>query len=184
MAKALTPFSLIGWVEENRDNFPKPVGNKVVWEDTEFIAFISSGNSRNDFHVNPGDEIFFQLQGDARVDLQIDGKRVINPLREGQVLLIPAGVPHAPRRPEGTYGFVVERQRKPGELDSFHWHCETCNSLLHSVEFQLENIEAQFASFLREFDAEDALRTCRSCGSVLPVYQEFTMDSQLNVPVS
>ena len=83
MASALTPFSLMGWIEEHRDQFPKPVGNKVIWQDTEFIAFVSGANSRNDFHINPGDEIFFQLEGDIRVDLQIDGERVINPVRQG-----------------------------------------------------------------------------------------------------
>lgn len=179
MAQALVPFNLMSWIEENRGTFLKPVGNKVIFSDSEFIAFVSGGNSRNDFHINPGDEIFLQLVGDIRVDLQIDGKRVINRVREGDILLVPAGVPHAPRRPEGTYGFVVEHQRKPGELDGFAWHCESCNEQLHSVEFQLADIEKQFAAMLREVDADEAKRTCPSCGEVLQVHQDFTMDSQL-----
>jgi len=179
MAEPLVPFSLLGWIEENRENFRRPVGNKVIWQDGEFIAFVSGGNSRNDFHVNPGDEIFLQVVGDARVDLQIDGERVVNPLREGQLLLVPAGVPHAPRRPEGTYGLVVERVRKPGELDAFRWYCEECNAEIHRVEFQLEDIEAQFAAVLKDFDADEAKRTCKACGAVLAVHEDFTMDSQM-----
>lgn len=179
MAQPLVPFSLLGWIEDHRSDFRKPVGNKVIWSEGEFIAFVSGANSRNDFHVNPGDEIFVQLKGDVRVDLQIDGERVINPLREGEILLIPAGLPHAPRRPEGTYGFIVERKRKAGELDGFQWHCESCNHLMHQVEFQLKDIEAQFAAKLKEFDADEAARTCQQCGAVLEVYEEFTMDSQL-----
>ena len=179
MADPSVPFSLMGWIEDNKDQFHKPVGNKVIWHDGEFIAFVSGGNSRNDFHVNPGDEIFLQVKGDARVDLQIDGERVINPLREGEILLVPAGVPHAPRRPEGTYGFVVERQRKPGELDGFRWHCESCNAEIHRIEFQLEDIEQQFAAKLREFDADEEARTCKACGTVLDVHEEFTMDAQI-----
>lgn len=54
MAPPLKPFSLMQWIEENRDNFRKPVGNKVIWQDSEFIAFVSGANSRNDFHINPG----------------------------------------------------------------------------------------------------------------------------------
>jgi 3-hydroxyanthranilate 3,4-dioxygenase len=104
---------------------------------------------------------------------------VINALREGELLLVPAGIPHAPRRPAGTYGFVVERQRAAGELDSFHWHCEKCNNLVHSVSFQLENIEKQFAGVLKEFDADIDTRTCKKCGDVLNVYEEFTMESQM-----
>jgi 3-hydroxyanthranilate 3,4-dioxygenase len=179
MAPALTPFSLMNWITEHRDEFRKPVGNKVIFSDSEFIAFVSAGNSRNDFHVNPGDEIFLQVKGDIRVDLQIDGERVINPVREGEILLVPAGVPHAPRRPEGTYGLVVERRRRPGELDAFAWHCESCNAKVHSVEFELHDIERQFATVLKEFDADEALRTCDRCGEVLKVYEEFTMDSQI-----
>lgn len=179
MADALTPFNLMSWIEEHRDGFRKPVGNKVIWADTEFIAFVSGANSRNDFHVNPGDEIFFQLVGEIRVDLQIEGKRVINRVAPGDVLLVPAGVPHAPRRPEGSWGLIVERQRQPGELDGFAWHCESCNEKLHSVEFQLADIEQQFADMLREVDADEAKRTCPACGEVLEVHQDFTLGSQV-----
>jgi len=179
MAQSLSPFNLMEWIRRNHDQFHKPVGNKVIWQDSEFIAFVSAGNSRNDFHINPGDEIFLQVKGDIRVDLQIDGERVINPVREGDVLLVPAGVPHAPRRPEGTYGFIVERKRRPGELDAFAWHCESCNAKVHSVEFQLKDIERQFARVLKEFDADESLRTCKGCGEVLKVYEEFTMDAQI-----
>lgn len=180
MAQALVPFRLLDWIDEHRDEFPKPVGNKVIWEDTEFIAFVSGANSRNDFHVNPGDELFFQLQGDIRVDL-IDetGQRVVNPVREGEVLLVSAGVPHAPRRPDGTFGFVVERRRQPGELDAFIWLCEQCDHKLHEIRFQLEDIEKQFATKLKEFDADEAARTCSNCGEVLDVHADFSMDSQL-----
>ena len=179
MAEPLKPLNLMNWIDEHRDEFLKPVGNKEVWLGGEFINFVSGANSRNDFHINPGDEIFIQLKGDVRVDLQVDGKRVINRLREGEILLVPAGVPHAPRRPDGSWGYVVERQRKPGELDRFAWHCENCNTKLHEVEFQLESIVTQFAEKLKEYDADEAGRTCPNCGVVLNVYEEFTMDSQV-----
>jgi 3-hydroxyanthranilate 3,4-dioxygenase len=181
MAKAepLKPVKLEDWIAENPDGFRKPVSNQLVWENGDFIAFVSAGNSRNDFHINPGDEIFVQVKGDVRVDLQVDGERVINELREGEVLLVPAGVPHAPRRPEGTFGFVVERVRRPGELDAFAWHCENCNNQLHRVEFQLEDIIEQFAQCLRDIDADEAARTCDACGEVLEVHTDFTLDSQL-----
>jgi 3-hydroxyanthranilate 3,4-dioxygenase len=183
MAEACVPFNLQEWIEENdqQGNFRKPVGNVVIWtEGTEFITFVSGGNARNDFHINPGDEIFVQLKGDIRVDLiDEEGRRVINPVREGEVLLIPAGVPHAPRRPAGTWGFIVERQRAPGELDSFAWYCESCDEKLHELSFQLDDIMGQFAQMLEEFNADVEKRTCRNCGAILPVYTEFTLEDQL-----
>ncbi len=175
------PFDLMAWVEANKDDFPKPVGNKITWPDSaDFIAFVSGANSRNDFHINPGDEIFVQLKGDIRVDvIDADGRRVINPIREGEVVLIPAEVPHAPRRPEGTWGFIVERVRKPGELDGFAWYCESCDHKLNEVRFQLEDITKQFADYLERFNADEQARTCGNCGAVLPVYDKFEMDDQL-----
>lgn len=183
MAEACVPFSLMQWIEENdrAGNFAKPVGNQVIWtEGTEFIAFVSGANSRNDFHINPGDEIFVQLRGEIRVDI-IDehGRRVINPVREGEVLLIPALVPHAPRRPAGTWGLIVERKRAPGELDGFAWYCESCDTKLHEISFQLEDIMGQFASKLEEFNADEEARTCSNCGAVLPVYTEFGIEDQI-----
>jgi 3-hydroxyanthranilate 3,4-dioxygenase len=176
VAEVLKPFNLMGWIEENRPQFNKPVGNHVMWkEGTEFIAFCSGANARNDFHINPGDEIFFQIQGDIRVDLILDGKRVVNEVREGEILLVPSWVPHAPRRPEGTWGLVVERHRAPNELDSFVWFCENCANKLHEVQFHLKDIEGQVERVLTDVNDDEALRTCDSCGTVLPVYSEFHM---------
>lgn len=95
------------------------------------------------------------------------------------MLLVPAGVPHAPRRPAGTWGFIVERQRKPGELDGFAWYCESCDHKIREITFQLEDIEGQFAGKLEEINASEELRTCPNCGDVLPVYTEFTMEDQI-----
>jgi 3-hydroxyanthranilate 3,4-dioxygenase len=176
-----TPFGLMEWIEQNKDSFPKPVGNRVTWPGSEdFIAFVSGANSRNDFHINPGDEIFVQIKGDIRVDIiDPDGRRVINPVREGEVVLIPGGVPHAPRRPAGTWGFIVERVRRPGELDGFAWYCESCDHKMHEVQFQLEDITKQFAGYLEGFNADSDARTCENCGAVLPVYEKFEMSDQI-----
>lgn len=175
------PFGLVDWIEANKSTFPKPVGNKVLWPNSgDFIAFVSGANARNDFHINPGEEIFLQIKGDIRVDLiDEDGQRVINPVREGEVLLIPAGVPHAPRRPAGTWGFIIERVRQPGELDGFAWYCESCDHKIHEVEFQLEDITTQFAGYLERFNADEQARTCPNCAAVLPVYTGFDMENQL-----
>ena len=73
----------------------------------------------------------------------------------------------------------MERHRQPGELDEFAWHCENCNTQLNRISFQLEDIEKQFAAKLKEYDADEAGRTCPNCGEILNVYAEFTMDSQV-----
>lgn len=176
MADVLKPFNLMGWIQANRSEFNKPVGNHTLWKDgTEFISFCSGANARNDFHINPSDEIFLQLKGDIRVDLILDGERVVNPVREGEIMLVPAWVPHAPRRPDGTWGLVVERHRAEHELDRFVWFCENCANKLHEVEFHLKDIEAEVQQALTQVNGDEELRTCGVCGTVLPVYSEFHM---------
>ena len=50
-----TPYNLKAWVEENRDQLRPPVGNKMVWKDSEFLVMVVGGpNRRKDFHVEEG----------------------------------------------------------------------------------------------------------------------------------
>ena len=173
------PFSLLGWIDDHADELQPPVGNKVVWKDGDFIFMIIGGpNARNDFHIDPADEIFYQLRGDIRVDL-IDGDGVRRPrrVREGEVMLVPAGVPHAPMRPEGSRGLVIERPRAPHELDTLRWYCESCGHVLHETTFHVSDIETELAAALAEFNGDADLRTCDRCGTVLDVATPFSWES-------
>jgi 3-hydroxyanthranilate 3,4-dioxygenase len=172
--RTISPLNLLRWIEENRDAFRPPVANKVIWQDSEFICMVIHGpNSRNDFHVDPGDEIFYQLRGDIRVDIMQDGERQTNLVREGDLLLVPACVPHAPLRPSDTWGLVVERKRRSDELDQLVWFCESCNHELHRTTFNLTNIETELGAAIAHVNADEQLRTCQRCGTVLPIPGEF-----------
>lgn len=93
--RPLVAFGLWRWVEEHRHAFEPPVGNKVVWEDSQFTAMIVRGpNARRDFHVDPSDEIFYMLRGDMTVEYMEGGKRREQVIREGELLLMPAFAPH------------------------------------------------------------------------------------------
>ena len=41
--KPLIAFNLWQWIEEYRQAFAPPVGNKVIWEDSQFTAMIIRG---------------------------------------------------------------------------------------------------------------------------------------------
>ena len=46
------PFSLLSWIAENRHLLQPPVGNKVIWQNQDFICMVVGGpNSRTDYHV-------------------------------------------------------------------------------------------------------------------------------------
>ena len=95
--------------------------------DREFIVMVIGGpNARTDYHVNQGEEFFYQVEGNIVLKVIDDGKPVDIPIKEGEIFLLPGGVPHSPQRPAGSIGLVVERRRKPGELDAFHWYCQGC----------------------------------------------------------
>jgi 3-hydroxyanthranilate 3,4-dioxygenase len=164
----LRAFNFQRWIEENRSALQPPVGNKRVFADGDFVIMVVGGpNSRQDYHVDPGEEFFYQLEGDMVLKTRQDGKAVDVPIRQGEILLLPAGVPHSPQRRAATVGLVIERRRQPGELDGFQWYCEHCDQLLYEEFFQLTDIETQFPPLFERFFSNRELRTCKHCGAVM-----------------
>jgi len=163
----LQAFSLRRWIDENRATLRPPVGNKRVFRDGDFVIMVVGGpNARKDFHVDPGEEFFYQLEGDIVLKTMQEGRAVDLPIREGEILLLPALVPHSPQRGEATVGLVVERRRRPGELDGFQWYCERCGELLHQEFLEVTDIE-KLAPVFERFYASRERRTCSNCGTVL-----------------
>lgn len=165
----LEPVHLMRWIEANRERFAPPVANKEVFPESEFIYQIVRGpNARNDFHIDPGDEIFYQLRGAITVRCRVDGGVRDVRVGEGEAMLVRAGTPHCPIRPAGTWGLVIERKRRPDELDTLAWYCEACGAPLHAERFSCASIETELRAIIERFNASETLRTCR-CGAVLPV---------------
>ena len=163
-------LNLQQWVEDHRELLKPPVGNKMVWQDREFLVMVVGGpNQRKDFHIEDGEEFFYQIEGDITVRVIEDGKLRDVPIREGEMFLLPARIPHSPQRPAGTVGLVIERQRRAGERDHLRWYCEGCEKVLHDVDFQLEDLGKQLKPIIEEFYAKESLRTCDSCGTVMAV---------------
>jgi 3-hydroxyanthranilate 3,4-dioxygenase len=161
-------YNLKAWVEENRDQLKPPVGNKMVYRDREFLVMVVGGpNRRKDFHVEEGEEFFYQIEGDIIVRIMEDGKPKDIHVREGEIFLLPPRVPHSPQRPENTVGMVIERVRKEGELDHLRWYCESCGEILHDAAFQLEDLGTQLKPIIETFYAEQSQRTCEHCGTVM-----------------
>ena len=162
------PFNFKKWIDEHRHLLKPPVGNKLVYEDAEFIVQVVGGpNSRKDYHFDEGEEFFYQLEGDITVKIQEDGKSVDVPVREGEIFLLPPRVPHNPVRGAETVGLVIERKRRDGEKDGLLWFCERCNAKLYEEYFELEDITTQFQGVFKRFYGDENLRTCKSCGSVM-----------------
>ena len=115
------------WIKANAKDFLPPVSNKQLFSHSaDCVLFVSGGpNTRNDYHVNPTEELFFQLKGDVAVRIRpLDGTPPHDVIiREGEMLLLPRWVPHRPQRPKGTLGLIVVFPRPEGELDGLRWYC-------------------------------------------------------------
>ena len=162
------PINFNDWIENNRCLLKPPVGNQVVYKDTEFIIMVVGGpNTRKDYHIDEGEEFFYQLEGNMILRIMENGKAKDIAITEGDIFLLPPKVPHSPQRFENTIGLVIERKRRDGELDGFQWHCDECHALLHEVYFTLTDIVKQLPPIFDRFWANDDARTCKSCSAYL-----------------
>ena len=137
------PFNLTKWIEENRDLLKPPVGNKNLYIDSgDYIVMIVAGpNARKDYHYNETEELFYQIEGNIVVKTQQNGKMIEVPIKEGEMFLLPAQIPHSPVRSANSIGLVIERKREPHHKDGLMWYSEKENALLFEEYFQLNDIE-------------------------------------------
>ena len=172
----LAPFNLNKWIDENRDLLKPPVNNKNLYKEAgDFIVMIVGGpNARKDYHFNESEELFYQLEGDITVKIQLDGQSKEIQIKEGDMFLLPSNITHNPIRGEGTVGLVVEKVRKGTDLsDGLMWFCDECNHKLHEFRFPLEDVEKDFLSRFKEFYTSKELRTCEKCNHEMDVDERY-----------
>ena len=164
----LPPINFKNWIEENRHLLKPPVGNQVVYEDTEFIIMVVGGpNIRKDYHIDEGEEFFYQLEGKMILKIMENGMPRDVKINEGEIFLLPPRVPHSPQRFENTVGLVVERKRHEDELDGFQWYCDECNSLLYEKYISLTDIVSQLPPLFNAFWEDENARNCNECSAYL-----------------
>lgn len=144
---------------------------KVLWQRPESLVFVARGREyRSEFHVNVSDEVTYMIKGTMRLHYRTpDGREEVAVLTEGSTNFMPAGTPHSPRFPPDAFALIIERGRRPGEIDRFHWYCEKCGGHLHEEIFVVADYTKDPVSqaYKRFFDSV-AARTCKACGTVMP----------------
>ena len=177
------PFNLMQWIADHRDEFKPPVMNKQFYSEADdVIIFVSIGpNTRNDYHVNPTEELFYQLKGDIAVRIRPPGEERARDviIREGEMWLCPRMVPHRPQRPKDTIGLIVEFPRVvDGQVrdDGLRWYCPQCDNLVYEASFRLAHIDEDLHKVMNDFwDGPEARRTCDKCGYVITRAPEFDL---------
>lgn len=164
----LTTFNFLQWIEDHRERLRPPVCNQVVFQDSEFIVMVVGGpNTRTDYHWDPGEELFYQIEGDMLLKTVQDGRIVDVPIREGEMLLLPAEVPHSPQRFADTAGLVIERKRRQDEEDGFMWFCDGCGYKLYEEYLHVSDIVSQLPPVFERFYSDPDHLRCDACGQVM-----------------
>jgi 3-hydroxyanthranilate 3,4-dioxygenase len=143
----------------------------VLWQQPGSLAFIARGRTyRSEFHINPTDEVMLMVKGEMNLHYRTpEGEEKIAVIPEGSSIHTPAGIPHSPRFPADAYVMVIERARVKGEEDVFQWFCPECDNKLHEERFGVADYGTDpVAQAYRNFFFNEAHRTCKSCGHVMP----------------
>ena len=167
--KSLTAFNLLEWIDQHRDKLRPPVCNQQVFEENDFIVMVVGGpNSRKDYHLDEGPELFYQVEGHMVLQVIDNGERKDITIGEGEMLLLPPRVPHSPQRFADTVGLVVERKRLEHELDAFMWFCDSCNNKLYEERVYVDDIVGQLPPIFDRFYSSEDNRRCDHCGTITP----------------
>ena len=144
------------FVDANKSRLVPPVSNCMLFSGNHLKVMIVGGpNQRDDFHVERGEEFFYQLSGQMNLDVMQMGRRMRIPIEEGSVFVLPAGVPHSPQRYENTIGLVVERTRSADELDALQWYVPGTNRLLYREVFYCADLGTQLKGVIERFVASE-----------------------------
>ena len=167
---SFTPFNFKGWIDAHRDLLKPPVANKLVFDAAGMTVMVIGGpNRRTDFHDDPVEEFFYQLEGDMVLKIAEQGSIYDVPIGAGEVFMLPPHVRHSPQRPvPDSIGLVVESPRVGDMLDGFEWFCFACGGLVHRVEISVSNIVTDLPPLFEAFYADERARTCAACCTLHP----------------
>ncbi|XP_023411082.1 3-hydroxyanthranilate 3,4-dioxygenase isoform X2 [Loxodonta africana] len=153
------PVRVKTWVEENRASFLPPVCNKLLHQEQLKIMFVGGPNTRKDYHIEEGEEVFYQLEGDMVLKVLEQGKHRDVVIRQGEIFLLPAGVPHSPQRFANTMGLVIERRRLQTELDGLRYYVGDTVDVLFEKWFYCKDLGTQLAPIIQQFFSSEQYRT-------------------------
>ncbi|XP_006839465.1 PREDICTED: 3-hydroxyanthranilate 3,4-dioxygenase [Chrysochloris asiatica] len=153
------PVRVKTWVEENRASFLPPVCNKLLHQEQLKVMFVGGPNVRKDYHIEEGEEVFYQLEGDMVLQVLERGKHRDVVIRQGEIFLLPAGIPHSPQRFANTVGLVIERRRQQTELDGLRYYVGDTVDVLFEKWFYCEDLGTQLAPIIQEFFNSEQYRT-------------------------
>ncbi|XP_026858381.1 3-hydroxyanthranilate 3,4-dioxygenase isoform X1 [Electrophorus electricus] len=147
------------WIKENESSFLPPVCNKLMFFHQLNIMYVGGPNIRKDYHIEEGEELFYQIRGDMVLKVIENGKHKDVKIREGEMFLLPARIPHSPQRQANTVGLVVERRRLHSERDCLRYYVDHSTDILFEHWFYCENLGTQLIPIIEKFMASNQHKT-------------------------
>ncbi|XP_010773132.1 3-hydroxyanthranilate 3,4-dioxygenase [Notothenia coriiceps] len=147
------------WITQNENAFLPPVCNKLMHFSQLIIMFVGGPNTRKDYHIEEGEELFYQVKGDMCLKVIENGIHKDVNIKEGEMFLLPARTPHSPQRQANTVGLVVERRRLLTENDCLRYYVDNTTYPLFEKWFYCENLGTQLVPIIKEFMASKQCKT-------------------------
>lgn len=163
-----TPIDLPSFIAKNKATLTPPVSGKLMWPESQnYMVVLLGSNGRKDWHTNQTEELFYQIKGDMTLPVRIDGKLDMITIRENELFLLPANIPHSPQRPADTIGIVIERMRDKHHEDRLEWYCDSCDALLFGRQAHVSGNLVKFIDQVtEEYVSDVSHRTCSKCNHV------------------
>lgn len=153
-------FHLLNKINAIRHELVPPVCNKMLFAGGIKLMAVGGPNQREDYHVEMGEELFWQLEGPMNVAIvnPKSQKRENISIKENDIYILPALVPHSPQRYAKTIGLVFERVRYPSELDCLRWYFNAPQSdglkLMYQSTFYCHDLGTQVKDAIESFRSQ------------------------------
>jgi 3-hydroxyanthranilate 3,4-dioxygenase len=167
----MDPINILGWAEANKACFEPPICNKLMYKNDLSIMLVGGPNTRTDFHLEEGSELFLQLRGNMSLPTIQAGERKLVHINEGSLFILPSRIPHSPQRQANSLGLVVERKRVEGESDALMWYIdfEDCREKLFERYFVCHDLGKDLVPVVNEYKASTEFSTrARTATSLCP----------------
>ena len=143
------------------------------------MIFVGGPNDREDFHIEEGEELFYQIKGDMCVKIVENGKHKDIIIKQGEFFLLPAKVPHSPQRTANSVGLVIERRRLPNELDGVRWFIPNTVDPLYQKWFHCKDLGTELVPLIKEYFASNEYKTKQPSGSTDISFNPFDLNNVL-----
>ena len=181
-------YNISSWYKENESSFVPPICNKLMFGGQLKIMFVGGPNTRKDFHIDCGDEFFFQMRGNMKLPIYEKGKRKLISINQGNIFLLPGRIPHSPQRPEkNSLGLVIERTRykELNEFDAMRWYKEKDNKPTDDPLFErwffCTNLGKDLVPIVEEYKKSNEFKTGECTDTSLSKNPPVKLDTETEV---